>query len=122
MQQTPRCQRAAQPDRSRDSVAALSVFLTNLTSKIAACAFLSSFDSHERRTYPEVSILARTDRSLLLLDSEVALPSMADATDSSFLESASAVSSRESVVASSAFLTKLHFKDCCMCKFAIFFA
>ena len=38
--------------------------------KIAACVFSSSssLDSHKRRTYPVESILAWTDRSLLLLE------------------------------------------------------
>ena len=44
------------------------VFLPNLTSKIAACPFLLSSDSHEWRTCSEESILAWTDRSLYLLE------------------------------------------------------
>ena len=55
--------------RSRESVIT-SAFLPICFSKIAACEFLSSssLDSYMRRTYPEESILAWTDRSLLLLE------------------------------------------------------
>ena len=55
---------------SRESVFAPSPFLPNFTSKIAACDFLSSssIDSIRRRTYTVESILAWTDRSLLLLE------------------------------------------------------
>ena len=44
-------------------------FLPYVTSKIAACpsSSSSSFDSHKRRTHSVESILAWTDRSLLLL-------------------------------------------------------
>ena len=55
---------------SRESVIAPSAFLPNFTSKIAACEFLSSstLDSHRSRTYPLETILAWTDRLLLLLE------------------------------------------------------
>ena len=45
-------------------------FLPYVTSKTAACpsSSSSSFDSHKRRTQPVESILAWTDRSLLLLE------------------------------------------------------
>ena len=44
-------------------------FLPHLTSKIAACPFLlPTSDSHKGRIYPDESILAWTDRSLLLLE------------------------------------------------------
>ena len=63
-----RSAKSCSADRSRDSGTALSDVLPNLTSKIAACPFLSFSDSHQRRIYPEELILAWTDRSLLLLE------------------------------------------------------
>ena len=41
-------------------------FLPNVASMVAACPFLSSSDSHKRRTHPDEAILAWTCRSLLL--------------------------------------------------------
>ena len=52
-------------DRTRDSLTALSDVLPNLTSKIAACPFLSSSVSHTRRMHLEESIVTWNDRSLL---------------------------------------------------------
>ena len=56
--------------RSRGSSIAHSAFLPHFTSKVAACpcSSSSSCDSHKRRTCPVQSILAWTDRSLLLLE------------------------------------------------------
>ena len=58
-----RSARSCSADRSRDSLTAFTDGLPNLTSKIAACPFLSSTsDSHTRRIYPEESILASVDK------------------------------------------------------------
>ena len=64
-----RSAKSCSADRSRDSLTAVSDVLPNLTSKIAACPFLSSTsDSHGRGKNPEDFILVWTDRSLLLFE------------------------------------------------------